>query len=426
MPVWSTLKRAFGVGTRSVSGGGYVPAAPVLSGTYITPQTALGLTAVYAAINAISRDTSTLPLGVYEKLPNGGLRLDESHPLNDRLRVNANEERDSYRHRRDSMGHVLGWGNSYVEIVRRKGDLGDGSVVELNLLHPAETKPKRNDAGRLYYELANGKKLLPEDVLHFAGLGFNGIQGYSPVTVCRQSLGVGVGAEQFGAAFFGNGAIAKGILKLAKRLSPQAQANLRASINQVHQGSQSAHQFMILEEGMDWVQTQISPEDGQWLGTRQFQVVEVARIFGVPPHLLGDYSQAHLSNVEQANLLYMTTTLVGWVTMLEAQLNWKLLTSADRKRYVVMHDFSALLRGDSAARSAYYQTMRNLGAMNADEIRTREGMNPLPPGQGGDLYLVQSQYTRLDRAGAPPAEPEPVTAKRFVDALTPLLERCAA
>lgn len=390
-------------------GAGSVPAAPVLSGTYITPQTALGLTAVYAAHNLISRDLAGLPVGVYRKLPGGGTRAEPGNAIEDLLAVAPNGELDAFRYRQAFMGHVLGWGNGPSEIVRRSG-----YPEELHLLHPSRTKPDRTKSGKLFYKLndGTGNTLAPEDVLHFAGLGFDGLQGYTPLTVCRQSIGVGLAAEQFGASFFGNGAIPKGVLKHPKRLSEAAANNLRRSWNQVHQGSQSANQAAILEEGMEWVNTQISPEDAQFLGTRQFTVEEVARLYGVPPHKIGDYSHAHLANVEESNLDYMTTTLVGWVCMLEVQLNLKLLSRDDRRAFAIRFDLSALMRGNSTARAGYYNIMRNMGAMSADDIRTREGMNPLGPDQGGDLYLVQSQYTRLDQAGQGP--PDPATLKRFL------------
>lgn len=388
-------------------GAGAVPSAPVLSGTYITPQTALGLTAVYAAINVISRDIASLPLNVYRKLPGGGFEVDENHPVQPLLAVEPNDEVDAHRFRQTALGHTLGWGNGYAEIERRSG-----FPVALHLLHPAHTIPKRTKGSqRLYYELENDQKLLPEDTLHFAGLGFDGIKGYCPVTICRQSLGVGVAAEQYGAGFFGNSAIPRGLLKVTKRLSEAALNNLRRSFNQVHQGSQSVAQVGILEEGMDWVATPpISPEDAQFLGTRQFTVVEIARLFGVPPHKIGDYSQAHLANVEESNLDYLNTTIVGWVCMLEAQLNLKLLTAADRRTHVIRHDLTALQRGNMTARIAYYTGLRNMGAINTDEIRARESLNPIGPAKGGDLYLVQSQYTRLDQAGQQP-EPAPAPPK---------------
>lgn len=392
-------------GLRTLNGGGgYVPAAPVLSGTYITPETALGLAAVFAAVNVISRDLAGLPRAVGRRIPGGGLEPDESHPLHDMLVCQVNEEIGAFRFFQTEMSHVLTRGNGYCEIVRDRG-----RPVALHTLHPSKTVPKRTESRGLYYELTDTPlpggqypRLAPDDVLHLAGLGFNGLVGYSPVTVARQTIGLGVAVEQYGAAYFGNSAKPHGILKTPQKLSEPAVNNLRRTFNQVHQGSQSAHQLMILEQGMDWVQAQFSPEDGQFLLTRQFQVVEIARLYNVPPHKLGDYSESHLANVEEANLDYVAMTIYGWVCMLEDEMNRKLLTREERRTHRIFLDMEALLRGNTEARMNKYQTLRNVGAISADEIRVREGLKPIGPEKGGDLLIVQGQYLPLDQVGKQP------------------------
>jgi HK97 family phage portal protein len=387
--------------------GGYVPAAPVLSGTFVTPETALGIAAVFSSVNVISRDIAVLPRNVYRRLPGGGMEIETTGDLgdlNELISMQPNGEMDALRWCQAQMGHVLGRGNGYSEIVRKRG-----FVQTLEILHPAKTVPKRIDAGdrkgKLYYELDNKRRLDPENVLHFAGLGFDGIQGFSALTLMRQTIGLTMGAEQFGAAFFGNGAVAHGWLKTAKKLTEAAVNNLRKTFNQIHQGSQSAHQIGILEEGMDWVQNSISPEDSQFVATREFQVKDIARIFSIPPHKIGDYSESHLANVEEANLDYVSMTLLGWVVMIEMELNTKLLTRDQRRTHVILLDMKALLRGNVAAQMLRIQTLRNTGAWSADDIRVDQGSNPLPLGIGGDKYLVQAQYVPLDQVGRIPAAP---------------------
>lgn len=391
---------------------GAVPAAPVLSGTYVTPETAICMAAVYAAVNVISRDVAAMPCHCYRRLPRNGREIDYRHPAEKLLNVEPNDEQDAFRFKQAGMGHVLTRGNWYAEIVRDS----NARLESLHLLHPTKTLIKRTEkTKRLYYELDNGatrsagekpKTLWPEDVLHFAGLGFDGLIGYSPITLARQTIGLGMAVEQYGASFFGNSAIPKGVLKTATKLTEAAINNLRRSINQVHQGSQSAHQLMILEQGLDWVQTQFSPEDGQFLLTREFQVKEIARLYNLPPHKIGDYSESHLASAEEANLDYLSMTLTGWITMIEAQLNHKLLTAEERLSHFIAFDMTALLRGNSDARMKGYQLMRNMGAISADEIRTAEGLNPIGPDRGGELYLVQGQYVPLDQVGKQPV-PKP-------------------
>ena len=153
---------------------------------------------------------------------------------------------------------------------------------------------------------------------------------------------------------------------------------------------------------MDWVQNSFSPDDGQFLQTRQFQVLDIARLYRMPPHKIGDYSQSHLANVEEANLDYVAMTLAGWVTMWERELNRKLLTREQRRTHQIGFDMSVLLRGNSAARMTRAQTLRNTGAWSANDIRRSEGMNPIAAELGGDKYLVQSQYVPLDQVGVVP------------------------
>lgn len=379
--------------------GGYAPSAPVLSGTFVSPESALGLAAVFSAINVISRDIAVLPRNVYKLLPGGGREIARGGylgDLNDLISVQPNDDMSAFRWMRDSMGHTLGRGNGFSEIVRKKG-----FVQSLELLHPAKTLVKYTDgpSKRLYYELENKKELWGEDVLHFAGLGFNGVIGFSPITLMRQTIGLSMGVEQFGAGFFGQGLFTSGWLKLAKKLSETSQNNLRNSFNRIHQGSQGAHQFGILEEGMDWMPNQISPEDAQMILTREFQIKEIARMYNLPPHKIGDYSESHLANVEEANIDYISMTLLGWVCMIEAELNTKLLTREQRQTATIDLDMSGLLRGNVTARMLKIQTMRNVGAWSADDILISEGLNPLPPGSGGDKHVIQSQYIPLEQLG---------------------------
>ena len=352
----------------------------------------------------ISGDVACLPRHVYKRLDGGGLEVEADHPAEVLVGSgDPNDEMGKFRFTQTSMGHVLGRGNGYSEIVRK-----DGYPVSLETLHPVKTIPKRTASKKLIYELDNKQVLAAEDVLHFAGLGYDGVSGYCPITLCRQSIGVGIATEQFGASFFGNGAIPAGVLKHPRRLGEAALSNLRKTINQVHQGSQSAHQLLILEEGMDYADRQISPEDSQYIDGRKFTVLEVGRLFRCPPHKLGDYSQSHLSNIEESNLDYLATTILTWVCMLDDEFSRKLLTRDERKAgLTVLTDLRALMRGNTAVRTNYYNVMRNMGSMSADDIRIAEGMNPLPAGSGGDLYLVQAQYVPLKDAGKAPTAQAP-------------------
>jgi HK97 family phage portal protein len=300
------------------------------------------------------------------------------------------------------MGHCLGWGNSYAEIIR---DKKTGTPLELQLLSPDpnETRPKRIKrgpfAGRLAYEVEGGKRrLLAENVLHIAGFGFDGLCGYSPVQYHRQGIALGLAAERFGGSFFGNGSRAGGLLKVPKTLSAEAIANLRDSFERVHQGADNAHRIAVLEEGVDWVQNSVNPEDAQFLATRQFQVVEVARIYGVPPHKIGDYSRATFSNIEESNLDYVISSILPWVIEIEQEYNLKLFTRRDRMRgYFVEHSFNTLLRGNMAARASYYKQMFELGVFSSNDIARLENVNPIGP-EGDTRFVPLNMSTLKDAA----------------------------
>lgn len=392
----------------------YVPSLNTASGETVTPQTALTFTAVFSAINVIATDTASLPINVMQRVDGIDVPAPEK-PQQRLLHVSPNSDMNAFRYRQATMGHVLGWGRGVSRIHRD----GFGSPIALELLAPQTTRPKRNKTGQLYYEVEDGRKpaLLPEDVLHIAGLGFDGIDGYSPIVMAREAVGLGKGAEVFGASFFGNGAMAGGYLKTPKKLSDTAAKNLRRTFNNRHQGARHAHQLGILEEGLEYVSNQISPEASQFLQTRQFQVLEIARMFRLPPHKIGDYSQAHLANLEESNLDYLQTTLLGWIIAIEAEYNLKLFSQAERDAgYHIRHDFTNLMRANAIARGQYWQLMKNAGVACSDTIAAREGL-PLPgTANGGQIYTIQSQYIPAQLSGkvkpilpvSPPDEPDAV------------------
>lgn len=372
-----------------------------LAGVTVTPESALTLTAAFAAINVLATDSAALSLDCYRYRQDGGKELARDNPVHDLVHFTPDEETTSVRFRQALMGHVLGWGNGYGRIYRK----GNGTPYKLTLLDPKTTKPIRT-GGRLAYSTDGGNEVIPAgDVIHIAGLGFDGLVGYSPARMARQAIALGLAAEAFGATFFGNGTRASGYLKAARKLKPEAIQNLRDSLNAVHQGPYNAHKLAVLEEGMEWVQTSVDPEDAQFLATRQFQVIEICRIYRVPPHKLMDYSQSHLANVEESNLDYLMTSLLPWLVIIEAELNLKLFTRPQRAQYVVEHSMETLLRGNLAAMAGFFKEMFAMGVFSINDICRRLGINPIGP--DGDKRFVPLNITTVDKAGiAPLPKPE--------------------
>lgn len=392
---------------------------PSIAGITVTPQTALSFTAYYAGIRVISEDTSSLPIAVFRRKPKGGSKLVKDHPITLRFSrcPSGKKETTSMQWREAWVAHALGWGNSYAEIEWTKG----GEFLGLHMMHPNAVTPRRDASRELYYELATTAatlktgtlaKLPAYRVLHLACLGSNGIVGYSPVALAREAIGLGKAAEQFGASLFGNGAIPKGFLKHPGRLKPEAIANLRDSWNSMHQGSGNANKIGILEEGMEWVNTQINPDDAQFLLTRQFQVIEIARILRLPPHKVGDYSQAHLANVEAANLDYLMTTLRPWCVRIEQCLDLKLLSDEEHAAgFYCRHDIRALLRASIKDRGEYYRQMFQFG-MSPNEIFELEDMNPISDEDGGNKRFRPAGMIEL---GSESSQSSPMNAPKPAD-----------
>jgi len=376
---------------------------PVLSGILVTPNTAMQFTAVFAAINVIATDTACLPLCVYRTRKSGGRDRIYDHPVHNLLNVSPDGETTAVRYRQAMMGHVLGWGNGYREVVFD----GSGRPDALKLMAPT-TRPWRSDAGRLWYEPAPSQDSLPpRRVLHLAGLGYDGLVGYSPVAMARQAIGLGIAAEEFGAALFGNGSQPRGYLKTPKKLSAEAAQRLRERFENIHQGTKNAHRLAVLEEGLEWQNSTISPDDAQFLATRQFQVIEVCRMFRLPPHKIADLANAHLSNIEESNIDYLTTTLMPWLEQIEQEVNLKLFTELERQQgYFVKHDMSAFLRGDMKSRAEWLKTLASLGVLSINQMCEIEGLNPVSPEEGGDKRLVPLNMTTLEEAGEPANVPE--------------------
>lgn len=375
----------------------------------VSPKSALTLTAYYAGINVLSTDLACLPLKIYRKRKSGGRDEVTDDVRCDLLRSSPDEETTSMRWRQAWLGHMLGHGNGYSEI-----DFSGGEISGFYLLDTSTEPARRAQDKRLYYRLSDGTTRPPYKILHLAGLGYDGLCGYSVARFHRQAISLGLSAETFGNAFFSNGTTASGHYELPGKMDEEAQKAFRASMNAVHQGPDNAHKFMVLTNGMKWTQTTIPPEDAQFLATRQFQVLEIARMFRLPPHKIGDYSQSHLANIEQANIDYMTTVLMPWCESIEQELNRKLFTKAERAAgFYVKHLMQAFLRGDMASRALFYEKMLGLGVYTPNRIAELEDENPFGPDGDEHFLTVQAQPFKTVLA-APKKEPAPATpAPRF-------------
>lgn len=358
------------------------------SGVRVTPDTALACTAVLNAVTILAGTLASLPLLVYRRLEPRGKERATNHPLYPLLHTLPNPEMAAFNMREAMMGHLLLRGNAYCDVVRN----GRGEVKEIWPLRPDKMVDIRRNprTKKLEYLYRVGKEdriLSYDQVLHIPGLGYDGIVGYSPITLARDAIGLAMAAEEYLARFYGNDSSPGGALVHPGALKPEAKANLKKSWEEAHRGLTNKHRVAVLEEGIEWKQIGISPQDAEMLATRKFQVTEVARIFNLPPHKLKDLEKATFSNIEEQSLEFVIDSVRPWAVRWEQNMSRCLLTERERKQYFVEHLVDGLLRGDIESRYNAYAVGREKGWLSANDIRELENMNPLP-GKQGDIYLV--------------------------------------
>ena len=363
------------------------------AGKRVNEFTAMQTTAVYACVRILAESIAGLPLHVYAYRGEGRERV-PGHPLFTLLHDAPNPEMTSFVFRETLMVHLLLWGNAYAQILRDRA----GRVAGLYPLLPNRMSVNRDEGGRLYYtyqrvteENPNFKRggevvLATEDVLHIPGLGFDGLIGYSPIAMARNAVGMTLACEEYGASFFANGARPGGVLQHPGVLKDPAK--LRESWQAVYGGAANTGKVAVLEEGMTYQQIGIPPEEAQFLETRKFQVDEIARLYRIPPHMVGDLDKSSFSNIEQQSLEFVKYTLNPWVVRWEQALQKSLLLPEERKRYFIRFNVDGLLRGDYQSRMQGYA-----------DIREMEDMNPIPAEEGGDTYLINGNMTKLRDAG---------------------------
>jgi HK97 family phage portal protein len=380
------------------------------AGVDVSPERALQVTTVFACVRILAETLASLPLHLYKRLSNDAKERAREHPLYSILHDLPNPEMTAFEFRETLMGHVATWGNGYSEIQLNKG----GQVMELWPLRPDKMKIERRDGELWYtYRLPKPDKfgrteviLRKEQLLHVHGLGFDGIQEYNPIRLARDAVGLAMATEGYGGRFFKNGASPGGVLEHPGTLSPEAHKNLRESWEEQHKGLDRSSRLAILEEGMKYNQIGLPPETAQFLQTRKFQVSEIARFYRVPPHMVADLDRATFSNIEHQGLEFVMYTMMPWMVRWEQAIGRDLLGTAERRQYFAGFLVDALLRGDIKSRYEAYAVARQNGWMNADEIRARENLNPMPDGQG-QIYLVPLNMVPADQVGLEPSWDQP-------------------
>lgn len=376
--------------------------APVKSGVSVNEKQALKYTAVFSCVRVLSETLAHLPLNVHLRTDKGS-DIARAHPLQTLLHDAPNDEMTSFVWREALQGHVSTWGNGYSYIERN----GLGRPVSLVPLLPDVTWAERKNGRKQIVTIINGKEIVLDarDVLHIPGLGFDGLSGYSPIKMAREAIGLGIAATEFGAKFFGGGAALSGVLEHPGKLKDAGR--VREHFGNVYGGLNNSFKTAVLEEGMKYNRIGIPPEDAQFLETRKYQRTEIASIYRMPLHLIGDLENATFSNIEQQDIGFLKHTMLPWFVRWEQELNRKLLTAEERTKYFIKFNVSGMLRGDQKSRYDAYHLAITDGWMSRNEARGFEDMNQE---DGLDEFLTQMNMANV---GEEPADDDNDEARRY-------------
>ena len=362
------------------------------TGIAVNEESAMQLSAVFAAVRVISETMASLPWGV--KQTTDGIIVDaDAHPVNQLIHA-PNQLMTDFTFRETCQAHLCLHGNAFIAIKRDAA----GNPIRLIPIQPHRVAVKIYEDQK-FYQIDDKETFDDSEMIHLVGLGFDGIKGKSVLEAARQSIGLGLAADRFGGSFFGNGANVSAVLTHHARLSDEAYKRLLRSWTQRNTGMDNAHKTAILEEGMKIEKMSISPQDSQFIATRQFGVVDIARFFRVPLAYLGSIENSSTrANIEEQGIQFQRNTILPWVKRWEAEFNRKLFTGSD---YFIRFNMDGLLRGDIRSRYEAYTKGRQWGWISANDVRKLEN---LPPIDGGDAYLQPLNMTEVGSAQNTPED----------------------
>jgi HK97 family phage portal protein len=381
------------------------------AGVSVTETSALGMTAVWRAVNLISGVCAGLPLHAFRDTGDSDVR--ERMPRTSqaaRLLAEPHPDMTPLEFWETVYAHICLWGNAYIRMLRNQ----NGQITELWPIHPSRVRVGReSDAGTKVYCIDGGEtEHTDATILHIPGFGYDGVCGVSPIRFARQAIAMGLAAEQYGGALFGNGSLASGILQTEQRLEQADATRLKRRWREKATGLNNAHDVVVLDSGAKFQQLSIPPQDAQFIESRRFQIVEVARLYGIPPHMMmeTDRSTSWGTGIEQQAIGFNVYDLRRWYQRVEQRVSRILRPGAAYAAYSV----EGLLRGDSAQRSEFYTKMFHLGVFSTNDIRRLENLGPV--GDAGDTRFHEmnlaplAAYTGLLEPPTEPAEGAPADA----------------
>jgi HK97 family phage portal protein len=362
------------------------------SGVSVTPETSMTATAVFSAVRVLSEDVAKLPWELRQRRADGGSEVLQNTSVA-RVLERPNRWHTSYEFRQMLQQQLCLRGNAFAVILRN----GRGDIEELVPTRPGSVTIYVAPDGDLFYQISragdwehaslrNAPLMVPkEDIVHLRWMTRDGLEGISPIAYHREAIGLSLAAEQHGAASFNNGVRPSGTLIHPGQLSKEAADRLREQWHSEYGGSGNAGKTIVLEEGMKFEPAKPSNEDQQFLESRRFQVEEIARIFRIPPHMIGHLDRATFSNIESQSLDYVKNTLMAWLELWEAALKRDLLREGERSRgQYIQFDTQRILRGTQKERYEAHQIALTNGIKSFNEVRREEGLNPVA---GGDQLM---------------------------------------
>lgn len=367
----------------------------------VSEDSALNHSAVWCATRLLCGTGASLPLPIYRGLNDEDRAKDREHPLYRLLNGRPNPEMTAYNFRSVMWQWQVNWGNAYAEIVR-EGNQPDAPILELWPIHPDRVIPKRDEDDQLYYEVRGETgsmvDLWPWQMLHIPSIiTHDGIFGHGVIAHAREAIGAGIAAEKYGAHWFGGAAVPRAVIEHDEHWTPEARTAFREEWEQIYSGP-DGHRVAVLQGGAKIKPLSLSAEDSQFLETRQFSVEEIARWYGVPPHLLQHLLRATFNNIEHLGISFVQYSLIPWLRIWEQCIWEKLLSEREQMDYFAEHNVDALLRGDFETRMRGYNVAITTGLANRNECRKKENWAPVP---GGDTFLVQGAMVPLDENGKP-------------------------
>lgn len=412
--------------------------ARTLSGVTVDETSALEAPSYFAGVRNVSEDLATLPLITYRKTA-GRRERDEEFYLFPVLHDQPNEEMDATTFLESMQAHLMMRRNAYAEVVRD----GGGRCRELWPIHPSRVTILRvpeadGSPGPLFYQvqLPDGQRdprtglpfttLDRSRVFHLRSFVLDGVQGRSSLEAHKESIGLALALERYGAAFFGNDATPGGVYETPLTLSPEAYERLKAALEAGRNGLDKKHRAQLLEEGTKFHEITVPNDKAQFVDSQRNSTEQMARINRIPPHLVGDLSRATFSNIEHQAIDYVVHSIRPHAVRWERAIRLQLYLPADRKTHYTEFLLDALLRGDSKSRADTLAVWRQNGIINADEWRELENLNPIGD-DAGTTYLVNGNMLPVDQilaGGTASVAAQTAPVRAFLPAFRAAAERC--